>query len=101
MKQSLQDTAKESKNAQENTDKLGKSYEDAAKGAKKTKEETKEVAKSAEDATKKVGGIFSKFKSVLGGALKGDFSALFSLFGKIGVWGAALGALGNTPCLPF
>lgn len=95
MKQSLQDTAKESKNAQENTDKLGKSYEDAAKGAKKTKEETKEVAKSAEDATKKVGGIFSKFKSVLGGALKGDFSALFSLFGKIGVWGAALGALGK------
>lgn len=95
MKQSLQDTSKESKNAQENTDKLGKSYEDAAKGAKKTKEETKEVAKSAEDATKKVGGIFSKFKSVLGGALKGDFSALFSLFGKIGVWGAALGALGK------
>ena len=74
---------------------LGTSYEDAAKGAKKTKEETKEVAKSAEDATKKVGGIFSKFKSVLGGALKGDFSALFSLFGKIGVWGAALGALGK------
>ena len=95
MKQSLQDTSKESKNAQENTDKLGKSYEDAAKGAKKTKEETKEVAKSAEDATKKVGGIFSKFKSVLGGALKGDFSALFSLFGKIGVLGAALGALGK------
>ena len=95
MKQSLQDTSKESKNAQENTDKLGKSYEDAAKGAKKTKEETKEVAKSAEDATKKVGGIFSKFKSVLGGALKGDFSSLFSLFGKIGVWGAALGALGK------
>ena len=74
---------------------LGTSYEEAAKGAKKTKEETKEVAKSAEDATKKVGGIFSKFKSVLGGALKGDFSALFSLFGKIGVWGAALGALGK------
>lgn len=74
---------------------LGTSYEDAAKGAKKTKEETKEVAKSAEDATKKVGGIFSKFKSVLGGALKGDFSALFSLFGKIGVWGAALGSLGK------
>ena len=74
---------------------LGTSYEDAAKGAKKTKEETKEVAKSAEDATKKVGGIFSKFKSVLGGALKGDFSALFSLFGKIGVWGAALGTLGK------
>lgn len=74
---------------------LGTSYEDAAKGAKKTKEETKEVAKSAEDATKKVGGIFSKFKSVLGGALKGDFSALFSLFGKIGVWGAALGAVGK------
>lgn len=95
MKQSLQDTSKESKNAQENTDKLGKSYENAAKGAKKTKEETKEVAKSAEDATKKVGGIFSKFKSVLGGALKGDFSALFSLFGKIGVWGAALGTLGK------
>ena len=74
---------------------LGTSYEDAAKGAKKTKEETKEVAKSAEDATKKVGGIFSKFKSVLGGALKGDFSALFSLFGKIGVWGAGLGTLGK------
>lgn len=74
---------------------LGTSYEDAAKGAKKTKEETKEVTKSAEDATKKVGGIFSKFKSVLGGALKGDFSALFSLFGKIGVWGAGLGTLGK------
>lgn len=74
---------------------LGTSYEDAAKGAKKTKEETKEVAKSAEDAAKKVGGIFSKFKGVLGGALKGDFSALFSLFGKIGVWGAALGTLGK------
>ena len=74
---------------------LGTSYEDAAKGAKKTKEETKEVAKSAEDATKKVGGIFSKFKNVLGGALKGDFSALFSLFGKIGIWGAALGTLGK------
>lgn len=74
---------------------LGTSYEDAAKGAKKTKEETKEVAKSADDAAKKVGGVFSKFKGILGGALKGDFSALFSLFGKIGVWGAALGALGK------
>lgn len=95
MKQSLQDTSKESKNAQENTDKLGKSYEDAAKGAKKTKEETKEVAKSADEAAKKVGGIFSKFKSIFGGALKGDFSGLFSLFGKIGIWGAGLGALGK------
>ena len=74
---------------------LGTSYEDAAKGAKKTKEETKEVAKSADEAAKKVGGIFSKFKSVLGGALKGDFSGLFSLFGKIGIWGAGLGALGK------
>ena len=95
MKQSLQDTSKESKNAQENTDKLGKSYEDAAKEAKKTKEETKEVAKSADEAAKKVGGIFSKFKSIFGGALKGDFSGLFSLFGKIGIWGAGLGALGK------
>lgn len=95
MKQSLQDTSKESKNAQENTDKLGKSYEDAAKGAKKTKEETKEVAKSADEAAKKVGGIFSKFKSIFGGALKGDFSGLFSLFGKIGIWGAGLGTLGK------
>ena len=74
---------------------LGTSYEEAAKGAKKTKEETKEVAASAGDAAKKVGGIFSKFKSVLGGALKGDFSGLFSIFGKIGIWGAALGALGK------
>lgn len=74
---------------------LGTSYEDAAKGAKKTKEETKEVAKSADEAAKKVGGIFSKFKSVLGGALKGDFSGLFSLFGKIGIWGAGLGTLGK------
>lgn len=74
---------------------LGTSYEDAARGAKKTKEETKEVAKSADEAAKKVGGIFSKFKSVLGGALKGDFSGLFSLFGKIGIWGAGLGTLGK------
>ncbi len=74
---------------------LGTSYEDAAKGAKKTKEETKEVAKSADEAAKKVGGIFSNFKSVLGGALKGDFSGLFSLFGKIGIWGAGLGTLGK------
>ena len=74
---------------------LGTSYEEAAKGAKKTKEETKEVAASADDAAKKAGGIFSKFKSVLGGALKGDFSGLFSIFGKIGIWGAALGALGK------
>lgn len=95
MKQSLQDTSKESKNAQENTEKLGKSYKDAAKGAKKTKEETKEVAKSADDAAKKVGGIFSKFKNTLGGALKGNFSGLFSIFGKIGVWGAALAAVGK------
>lgn len=95
MKQSLQDTSKESKNAQENTEKLGKSYKDAAKGAKKTKEETKEVAKSADDAAKKVGGIFSKFKNTLGGALKGNFSGLFSIFGKIGVWGAALASVGK------
>lgn len=95
MKQSLQDISKESKNAQENTEKLGKSYKDAAKGAKKTKEETKEVAKSADDAAKKVGGIFSKFKNTLGGALKGNFSGLFSIFGKIGVWGAALAAIGK------
>lgn len=74
---------------------LGTSYEDAAKGAKKTKEETKEVAKSAEDATKKVGGIFSKLKGAFGGALKGDFSGLFSIFGKLGVWGAALGTIGK------
>lgn len=95
MKQSLQDTSKESKNAQENTDKLGKSYEDAAKGAKKTKEETKEVAKSADEAAKKVGGIFSKFKSVFGSAMKGDFSGIFSMFGKIAGWGVALGTIGK------
>lgn len=95
MKQSLQDTSKESKNAQENTDKLGKSYEDAAKGAKKTKEETKEVAKSADDAAKKVGGVFSKFKTTLSGALKGNFSGLFAIFGKIGIWGAAIAAVGK------
>lgn len=74
---------------------LGTSYEDAAKGAKKTKEETKEVAKSADDAAKKVGGVFSKFKTTLSGALKGNFSGLFAIFGKIGIWGAAIAAVGK------
>lgn len=74
---------------------ITKGYEKATKEAKKTEEKTKDIGKSADDAAKKVGGIFSKFKSALGGALKGDFSSLFSFFGKIGVWGAAIGAVGK------
>lgn len=74
---------------------ITKGYEKATKEAKKTEEKTKDIGKSADDAAKKVGGIFSKFKNALGGALKGDFSSLFSFFGKIGVWGAAIGAVGK------
>lgn len=74
---------------------LSNGYKKATDEAKNTVKETKNIGKEAENATKKVGGIFSKFKNILNGALKGDFSALFSFFGKIGVWGAALGTLGK------
>ncbi len=74
---------------------LSNGYKKATDEAKSTVKETKNIGKEAENATKKVGGIFSKFKNILNGALKGDFSALFSFFGKIGVWGAALGTIGK------
>lgn len=74
---------------------LSNGYKKATDEAKNTAKETKNIGKEAENATKKVGGIFSKFKNILNGALKGNFSALFSFFGKIGVWGAALGTLGK------
>ena len=74
---------------------LGTSYEDAAEGAKKTKEETKEVAKSADEVSKKVEGFATKLKKALGGAMTGDFSGLFSMFGKMAGWGVAIGALGK------
>ena len=74
---------------------LSNGYKKATDEAKNTVKETKNIGKEAENATKKVGGIFSKFKNILNGALKGNFSALFSFFGKIGVWGAALGTIGK------
>ena len=74
---------------------LGTTYEDSAQGAKKAKEETKDIGKEAENATKKVGGIFSKIKGAFGGAIKGDFSGLFSMLGKFGAWGAALVTVGK------
>lgn len=74
---------------------LSNGYKKATDEAKNTAKETKNIGKEAENATKKVGGIFSKFKNILNGALKGNFSALFSFFGKIGVWGAALGTIGK------
>lgn len=74
---------------------LGTNYEKAQKAAKEVAKETKNIGDKADDAAKKVGGIFSKFKGAIGGALKGDFSGIFSFFGKIGVWGAALGAIGK------
>lgn len=76
-------------------EKIADGFKKATEEAKKTAKETEEVGKSADDAAKKVGGIFSKFKNTLGGALKGNFSGLFSIFGKIGVWGAALAAVGK------
>lgn len=74
---------------------LSNGYKKATDEAKNAAKETKNIGKEAENATKKVGGIFSKFKNILNGALKGNFSALFSFFGKIGVWGAALGTIGK------
>lgn len=74
---------------------MGVAYEDVVKEAKKTKEETKNIGKEAEDASKKIGGVFSKMKNALGGAMKGDFSGLFSVFGKFVGWSAALGAIGK------
>lgn len=76
-------------------EKIADGFKKATEEAKKTEKETEKVGKSADDAAKKVGGIFSKFKNTLGGALKGNFSGLFSIFGKIGVWGAALAAVGK------
>ncbi len=76
-------------------EKIADGFKKATEEAKKTAKETEKVGKSADDAAKKVGGIFSKFKNTLGGALKGNFSGLFSIFGKIGVWGAALAAAGK------
>ena len=76
-------------------EKIADGFKKATEEAKKTSKETEKVGKSADDAAKKVGGIFSKFKNTLGGALKGNFSGLFSIFGKIGVWGAALAAVGK------
>ena len=97
-KQNLQAQKELNKHISEGRDvlkQLGMSYEEAAKGAKKTKEETKEVAKSADEVSKKVEGFATKLKKALGGAMKGDFSGLFSMFGKIAGWGVALGAIGK------
>ena len=74
---------------------LGTTYEDASKKAKEVKKETKEIGKEGEKSAKKVGNIFSSLKKSFSGALKGDFSGLFSFIGKIGTWGAALGAVGK------
>lgn len=74
---------------------LGTTYEDASKKAKEVKNETKEIGKEGEKSAKKVGGIFSSIKKSFSGALKGDFSDLFSFIGKIGAWGAALGTVGK------
>lgn len=74
---------------------LGTTYEDASKKAKEVKNETKEIGKEGEKSAKKVGGIFSSIKKSFSGALKGDFSGLFSFVGKIGTWGAALGTVGK------
>lgn len=74
---------------------LGTTYEDASKKAKEVKKETKEIGKEGEKSAKKIGGIFSSIKKSFSGALKGDFSGLFSFIGKIGTWGAALGTVGK------
>lgn len=63
--------------------------------AKKTAEETKKIGKGADEATKKVSGIFSKVKGSFSGILKGDFSGLFGVIGKLGAWGAAIAAVGK------
>lgn len=74
---------------------LGTTYEDASKKAKEVKNETKEIGKEGEKSAKKIDGIFSSIKKSFSGALKGDFSDLFSFIGKIGAWGAALGTVGK------
>ena len=76
-------------------EKIADGFKKATEEAKKTVKETEKIVKSADDAAKKVGGIFSKFKTTLSGALKGNFSGLFALFGKIGIWGAAIAAVGK------
>lgn len=81
--------------AHEGLQKMGTSYKEVVKDAKEAAKESKNIGDKTDDAAKKVGGIFSKFKGTIGGALKGDFSGIFSFFGKIGVWGAALGAIGK------
>lgn len=97
-KRNLQEQKELNKHISEGRDvlkQLGTSYEDAAKGAKKTKEETKEVTKSVDEVSKKVEGFATKLKKALGGAMTGDFSGLFSMFGKMAGWGVAIGALGK------
>lgn len=76
-------------------EKIADGFKKATEEAKKTANETKKVGKEAEDAAKKVNGVFSKFRSTLGGAMKGNFSGLFAIFGKLGAWGAALAATGK------
>lgn len=70
-------------------------FKKATEEAKNTVKETENIGKEAEKASEKAGGIFSKLKGALGGALKGDFSGVFSLIGKVGVWGAMIAAAGK------
>lgn len=70
-------------------------FKKATEEAKNTAKETENIGKEAEKASEKAGGIFSKLKGALGGALKGDFSGVFSLFGKFGVWGAMIATAGK------
>lgn len=70
-------------------------FRKATEEAKNTAKGTENIGKEAEKASKKVGGIFSELKGALGGALKGDFTGIFSILGKLGAWGAALGAIGK------
>lgn len=74
---------------------LAGGFKKATEEAKNTAKGTENIGKEAEKASKKVGGIFSKLKDALGGALKGDFTGIFSILGKLGAWGAALGAIGK------
>lgn len=74
---------------------LGTNYKEAQKEAKEVAKETKNIGDKADEAAKKAGGIFSKLKDAVSGALKGDFSGIFKMIGKLGAWGAALGAIGK------
>lgn len=74
---------------------LGTTYEDAKEEAKGVANETEKIGKSADSTKKKVSGIFSNLKQSLNGALKGDFSSLFGVIGKIGAWGAGIAAVGK------